>query len=79
MMKLNILNMKIFLAVVNTCSDAVYIETSDGKKADIRGNYELQEQLMEKYRQNKNSLPLSVSIKNPSDYMDIVSYYAGDC
>ena len=79
MMKLNILNMKNFLAVVNTCSDAVYIETSDGEKADIRGNYELQEQLMEKYRQNKNSLPLSVSIKNPFDYMDIVSYYAGDC
>ena len=31
------------------------------------------------YFQNKNCLCLILEIPNPTDYMNIVSYYAGDC
>lgn len=36
-------------------------------------------QVWEQYRQSKNCLPLVLSVPSPSDYMRIVSYYAGDC
>lgn len=79
MIKLNILNMKAFLAVANACRDAVYLISSDGQKADICRRYDLQNRLLDDFQENGNFLSISLSVANPSDYMAIVSYYAGDC
>ena len=37
------------------------------------------EGLWRQHFQNKNCLRLVLEIPNPADYMNIVSYYAGDC
>ena len=77
--KLNILNMKEFFQTVNTCNGAVNLLYPDGKKENINRQYELQKELLHKYRENKNHLQLSLDIPDPKDYMSIVYYYAGDC
>ena len=79
MIKLNILNMKNFLQTVNACSGAVNMLYPDGRKEDNNKHYGIQNQLLQKYRENKNCLLLSLDIPTPKDYMSIVSYYAGDC
>ena len=79
MIKFNILNMKNFLQTVNACCGAVNLLYPDGKKEDINKHYGIQNQLLQKYRENKNCLLLSLDIPTPKDYMSIVSYYAGDC
>lgn len=79
MMKLNILNMKAFLNVVDACRGAVYLLLPDGTKTDIRRKYDVQNRLMKDYQQNGKSLLLSLSVADPSDHISIVSYYAGDC
>lgn len=79
MIKLNILNMKKFLGCVNACRGEVFILFPDGKKVNINRQEEVQNELWEKYKNNKNCLPLCLEIPNPTDYMSIVSYYAGDC
>ncbi len=79
MVKLNILNMKNFLDTVNTCSGKVNMLCPDGKKQNINGEEKVQSRLQRQYFQNKNSLQLVLEIPNPTDYMRIVSYYAGDC
>ena len=70
MIKLNILNMKNFLDTVNACTGKVYMLCPNGK---------IQDNLWRQYFQNKNCLGLILEIPNPTDYMNIVSYYAGDC
>ena len=70
MIKLNILNMENFLDTVNACTD---------KKQNINGEEKIQDSLWRQYFQNKNCLCLILEIPNPTDYMNIVSYYAGDC
>lgn len=52
---------------------------SDGKKVNINRQEKVQNELWEQYRKNKNCLRLCLEIPNPTDYMSIVSYYAGDC
>ena len=79
MVKLNILNMKNFLDMVNACSGKVNMLCPDGKKQNINGEESVQSRLQRQYFQNKNSLQLVLEIPNPTDYMRIVSYYAGDC
>lgn len=79
MMKLMILKMKRFLEAVNACEGKVLLHRQDGGKVDISSHSETQTELWEQYRQSKNCLPLVLSVPNPSDYMRIVSYYAGDC
>lgn len=79
MIKLNILNLKKFLEVVNECAGGVMMHCTDGKKVNISRQYAIQNKLQEQYRENKNCLPITLSIPNPKDYMNIVSYYAGDC
>lgn len=79
MVKLNILNMKNFLDTVNACSGKVNMLCPDGKKQNINGEESVQSRLQRQYFQNKNSLQLVLEIPNPTDYMRIVSYYAGDC
>lgn len=79
MMKLNILNMKNFLEIVNKCKSEVHIICPDGEKLNINRQLTIQNKLLEKYRANKNSLLLTLDIPNPQDYMRIVFYYTGDC
>ena len=77
--KMNILNMKNFLDTVNACTGKVNMLCPDGKKRNINGEEKVQDSLWQQYRQNKNCLRLVLEIPNPTDYMSIVSYYAGDC
>jgi hypothetical protein len=79
MIKLNILNMKNFLQTVNECSGKVNLLHPDGRKENINKQYGIQNELLQKYRENKYCLPLSLDIPTPKDYISIVSYYAGDC
>ena len=79
MVKLNILNMKNFLGTVNDCVGKVYMICPNGKKENINGEEKIQNSLWEKYFENRNCLGLVLGIPNPTDYMNIVSYYAGDC
>lgn len=77
--KLNILNMKNFLDTVNACTGKVNMLCPDGKKRNINGEEKVQGSLWRQYRQNKKCLRLVLEIPNSTDYMSIVSYYAGDC
>ena len=77
--KLNILNMKNFLGTVNACIGKVYMLCPNGKKQNINGEERIQDSLWRQYFQNKNCLCLILESPNPTDYMKIVSYYAGDC
>ena len=77
--KLNILNMENFLDTVNACIGKVYMLCPNGKKQNINGEEKIQDSLWRQYFQNKKSLCLILEIPNPTDYMNIVSYYAGDC
>ena len=77
--KLNILDMKNFLDTVNACIGKVYMLCPNGKKQNIKGEEKIQDSLWQQYFQNKNCLCLILEIPNPTDYMNIVSYYAGDC
>ena len=79
MMKLNILNMKNFLNVVNECRDEVRVILPDGKKKNIRNHYVMQGVLLKEFEKNKGCLKITLDVVNPKDYMSIVSYYAGDC
>lgn len=79
MIRLNILNMKGFLQTVNACGGAVNLLCPDGGKKNIVRQPGIQNELLQKYRENKNCLPLSLEIPNPGDYISVVSYYAGDC
>ena len=79
MIKLNILNMENFLDTVNACIGKVYMLCPNGKKQNINGEEKIQDNLWRQYFQNKNCLGLILEIPNPTDYMNIVSYYAGDC
>ena len=77
--KLNILNMENFLDTVNACIGKIYMLCPNGKKQNINGEEKIQDSLWRQYFQNKNCLCLILEIPNPTDYMNIVSYYAGDC
>lgn len=68
-----------FLQKVNECNGLVNLLHPDGRKENINKQYGIQEELLQKYRENKNSLRLSLDLPNFKDYMSIVSYYAGDC
>ena len=77
--KMNILNMENFLDTVNACIGKIYMLCPNGKKQNIKGEEKIQDSLWRQYFQNKNCLCLILEIPNPTDYMNIVSYYAGDC
>ena len=68
-----------FLGTVNSCTGKVNMLCPDGKKQNINGEEKIQGNLWRQYFQNKNCLRLVLEIPNPTDYMNIVSYYAGDC
>ena len=79
MIKLNVLNMERFLETVNECNGVVNLLNPNGSKKNINKQYGIQSELLEEYRKNKNCLRLSLDVRNSKDYINIVSYYAGDC
>lgn len=79
MMKLNILNVKKFLEIVNMCKGEINMLCTDGKWLNISRQYTFQSDLLKQHKTNKNCLRLTLNIPTPQDYMSIVSYYAGDC
>lgn len=79
MIKLNILNMKKFLKTVNECSGTVNLVSENGRKENINKQYDVQKRLLQQFQQNRNSLKITLEIPVPSDFLSIVSYYAGDC
>lgn len=78
MVKLNILNMKEFLQVVDRCIGDVNIIYPDGRKENINNCDGIQWTLQKEYRKNRNSLPISLDIPNHKDYLSIVYYAIGD-
>ena len=81
MIKLNILNMKNFLKVVNQCVGRIMVVSPDGKRTDINGRTGIQHRLQAEYLENGKCqcLPLTLEFDYPTDYFAVVSYYAGDC
>ena len=60
------------------CSGAVNLLYPDGRKEDMNKQYGLQNQLLQKHRENKNHLQLSLDIPDSKDYMSVISYYVGN-
>ena len=79
MIKLNIFDMKRFLAAVNECNGAVNLLHPDGRKENINKQYGIQNELLQKHHSNKNSLKLSLDIPILKDYLHIVYFTIGDC
>lgn len=79
MLRLNILNLKGFLKVVNECEGAVKLLYPDGTKKDINKQFEIQSKLLEQHDENQSCSHLILEVRNPEDYYNIVAYYAGDC
>ncbi|EGO65942.1 hypothetical protein [Acetonema longum] len=79
MVKLSVFNMKNFLQTVNECSGAVNLLHPDGKKENINKQYSLQNELLQKHREHKGCLRLSLDIQAYKDYMRIVYFTLGDC
>ncbi len=80
MIKLNILkNLEGFLQTVNECSGVVNLLHPGGGKENINKQYGIQNQLLQKYRENDDYLQLSLNIPTPKDYMRIVYFAIGDC
>ena len=78
MIKLGIINVEEFLRTVNACEGAVYMIHPDGRRTDIGRQYSIQDDLRRQHSDNKGYLKLVLDIPAPSDYMSIISYYAGD-
>jgi hypothetical protein len=79
MVKLNIFNMKRFLETVNECSGSINLLHPDGRKVNINRQYDIQNDLLQKYRKNNNCLKLSLDIPSMKDYLRIVYFTIGDC
>ena len=60
-----------------TKSEATMIQP-DGRRTDIGRQYGIQNDLRRQHCDNKGYLKLMLDIPVPSDYMSIISYYAGD-
>ena len=79
MLKLNILNLDNFLETVNDCTGPVYRLCPDGKKENFCRSFRIQDELRKEYDAHRAQLPIQLEVPVLSDYMHIVSYYAGDC
>jgi len=77
--KLNIYNIKDFFHTINECKDNINLLHPDGRKENIKQQYLIQNELLRRYKENKNRLSIALDVPNPKDYMSVVFYYAGDC
>jgi len=71
--------MKRFLQTVNECGGPVHLLHSNGRKENINKAYGIQNALLQKYRENKGYLQLSLDVPAHKDYMRIVCFTIGDC
>lgn len=78
MVKLNILNMENFLQAVNSCRGRVDLLYPDGKRENINGQYEIQKELLKSHRKNGDFQRLTLEIPDVKDYMNMITYYAGN-
>lgn len=78
MIKLTVYNAKEFFQAVNGCSGAVYLIHEDGKRENLNKQYDLQQELQRKHKENKNYLKLALDLPNPKDYLRIVYYSIGN-
>lgn len=78
MIKMNILNMKGFLNVVNLCSGNVIMRNQDGSKENIRLEKRTQEELWRKFNENKGILPIQLEIPACEDYLRVVYFFIAD-
>lgn len=79
MITLRIFNMKHFLDTVNQCQGDVYLLHPQGCRQNIARRPGLQQWLMDQHTKNHGYLTCSFVIPNTRDYLDILSYYVGDC
>ncbi len=77
--KLYIINVENFLKTVDQCSDKILLHTDSGKKTNINKQPAIQLELKKQFEKSKKRIPLTLSFKNPKDYLKIVSYYIGEC
>lgn len=74
MIKIKVFRMEDFLTVVNECTGPVTIHYPDGRKENINGQKDLQQQLKKQYQENKDTLSLVLDIPTPQDYLNIVFF-----
>ena len=79
MVKLKIFNMKNFLETVNQCSGVVNLLYPDGSEENINKKYGIQNELLQRHRESKGCLRLSLNIPTIKDYFRIVYFTIGDC
>ena len=77
MVKLNILNMENFLDTVNACIGKVYMLCPNGKKQNINGEERYRTVCCGNTSKTKTVCGLFLKFRNPTDYMNIISYYGG--
>ena len=76
--KLNIFNMENFLKVINECNGVINLLTQNKERKNINKQYSIQDDLLEKYKKNKDFLHLSLDISNFKDYINIVFFTISD-
>ena len=76
--KLSILNIDNFFKTINECRETINLLHQNKKFENINKQYNLQNELLKKYKENKNHLQLSLEIPNFKDYMNIVLFAIGD-
>lgn len=79
MIKVDVFRMERFLEVVNGCAGPVNLLKQDGGKENIHKRRHIQGELLQKHRDNRRHLRLSLEIPNPKDYLCIVNFAIGDC
>ncbi len=72
MFKFNILDMPAFLKAVNECGGTVNIIQENGYKSNINKEWSIQSALKERFRENHNSLKVTLSIPDYKDYLRVV-------
>lgn len=78
MIKLRILNLKNFMETLEQCQGVVRMQDRDGGRAVSNRQPGIRADLERRYQEG-GCLPLTLEFSDPSDYMRMVAYYAGDC
>lgn len=78
MFKVDIFRMERFLEVVNRCTGPVHLLDGVGQKQNINRHHRIQDELLQKHRDSKRHLRLSLEVPNPRDYRNIVNFVISD-
>lgn len=69
-----VFHMNDFLKVVNDCDGEVNLLYPDGQKENICREYQLQERLLKRFRDQHNYMKVFLELQKPRDYYAIVMY-----